>query len=107
MGLPSGTFNSASSGKLQVSFGGTWTQTSGADWGGPSGLALYLRGIVDDGTIRKTIVLGFESPSGTIELDYVGGTDVDVSMEHIAHEFDGPSTVRAQNLLIRCYLIKR
>lgn len=107
MGLPSGTFNSASSGYLQISFGGTWYKQLGGDWGPGTGLSLYLRCIANDGTDRKTAVLGFETNSAMIEFDYVGGTDVTVSMEVIAYSLDGPSTVGAYKLLIRCYLIKR
>ena len=107
MALPSGTFNSPGAGKLQVSFSGTFYVTSGADWGTGTGLSLFIRCIVDDGTDRKTAVLGFQSPTAVIEMNYAGSVDVDVSMELISYSLDGPSTVGAHKLLIRCYLIKR
>ena len=107
MGLPSGVFSSASSGRLQIGFSGVWTQNSGADWGPGTGLQLNLRCVATNGADRRTAVLGFQTTTATMDFDYVAGTDVSVAMEFINREFDGPSTVRAHKLLIRCYLIKR
>lgn len=108
MGLPSGTFNSTSSGVLQVTFSGVWTETNvDSDWAPGGANELWLRGIADDGTDRKTVMLGFPNNSGTVEFDYTGGTDVDVSMEVADYNLSGITSVRAAKLLIRCYLIKR
>lgn len=109
MGYPSGTFNSASSGLLQITFSGVWTETNlDSDWSpGVDANELFLRGIAYDGTDRKTVLLGFSNNSGAVEFDYAGGTDVDVSMELVSYVLDGLNTVRAAKLLIRCYLIKR
>lgn len=109
MALPSGTFNSTSGGLLQVTFSGVWTETNvDSDWSpGGNGNELYVRGVVDDGTDRKTVLLGFANNSGTVELDYTASTDVDVSMELVSYNLDGISSVQARQLLIRVYLIKR
>ena len=109
MGLPAGTFNSSSSGLLQITFSGVWTETNiDSDWSpGGNGNELYLRGVADDGTDRKTVLLGFNNNSGTVEMDYTASTDVDVSFEVVSYNLDGISSVHARQLLIRCYLIKR
>jgi hypothetical protein len=105
MALPSGTFSSTSSGYLQMVFSGDWRVNS-ADWG--SGTSeIQLRCIADNGTLRKTAVIGVKSASALIEMDYAAGSSVAVSMEVISHDIDGAGTVAAQNLRIRCYLIKR
>lgn len=108
MGLPSGTFNSSSSGLLQVTFTGIWTETNvDSDWSPGGANELWLRGIADNGTDRKTVLLGFPNNSGVVEFNYVGGTNVTVSMEVESYNLSGISSVRAKKLLIRCYLIKR
>lgn len=105
MALPTGTFSSTSSGRLQVVFSGDWVVNS-ADWG--SGTSqIFLRCIVDDGATRKTAVMGVQSASAVVELDYTAATAVDVSIEVISWSIDGAGTVQAKNLRIRCYLIKR
>jgi hypothetical protein len=105
MALPSGLFSSASSGYLQMVFSGDWAVNS-ADWG--SGTSdILLRCIADNGTLRQTAVIGVKAASALIEMDYVAGSNVAVSMEVISHDIDGAGTVEARNLRIRCYLIKR
>lgn len=108
MGLPSGTFNVPFSGKLQVTFSGAWTETNThADWSPGGANELWIRGIVDDGTVRKTVLLGFAANSGVIDLDYTANTAVDVSMEEVDYTVVGISSVQATDLLIRCYLLKQ
>ena len=99
MALPSGTFNHASSGRLQVTFRGKWTTNSGADWG-TGALNLVLRAFV--GT--KTAVLNIQSTTAVLEVAYVGGTNVAVGMEEITHTFSGPSAITAAELECVCRL---
>lgn len=99
MGVPSGTFNHASSGRLQVTFRGKWLTNSGNDWGSGS-LNLILRAYV--GT--KTAILSIINNTAVIEVAYTGGTDVSVGMEYVTHSFSGPSTIEAKELECVCRL---
>jgi hypothetical protein len=108
MALPSGTFNSSSSGLLQITFTGVWTETDlASDWTPGGANELWLRGVADDGSDRKTVLLGFQNNSATVEFEYTGGTDVDVSLSVASYNLSGITSVAARKLLIRCYLIKR
>lgn len=99
MGLPLGTFTHPLSGRLQVGFQGKWATNSGSDWG-TGQLNLVLRAFV--GT--KTAILSLQNHTATIEVDYVGGTSVNVGMEFVMREFSGPSSIQATELECVCRL---
>jgi len=109
MGYPSGTFNSPNSGKLQITFSGVFFTSTGGGapaWFGGSGAGAFVRLLCTAGS--RTTVITDSSPSNIIEVDYVGGTNVAVSMSLIAYAGgSGIWTVGATNLLIRCILMKR
>jgi len=108
MALPNGTFNSPNSGVLQVGFSGVWTETNlDTDWSPGGANELWIRGVVDDGTNRLTALIGFQNSTAVLQLDYVGGTNVDVAMSVVSYSFAGISSVSAKKLRIRCCLIKR
>lgn len=109
MGYPSGTFNNASSGKLQISFSGKfWSSTGGGapGWFGGTSAGMFLRILCTAGSYET--IISDTSPSNLIEIDYVGGTNLSVSMSGLARQ--GGSGIYfqgAENLMIRCILIKR
>jgi hypothetical protein len=103
MALPSGTFNNASSGRLQVTFRGKWTTNSGADWGAGT-LNLILRAYVGSGGSAKTAILSILANTAVIEVPYTGGTDVAVGLEYVTHSFSGPSSIAARELECVCRL---
>lgn len=107
MGLPSGNFSSAFSGRLQVSFKGQFLTNGGHDFGTGT-LNARLRAYVGTGSGRLTAVVDINSQSALIEQDYVGGSgNVAVGMEEIDHTFSGPSSVTIAPLTITCTLVKR
>lgn len=103
MGLPSGTFNHASSGQLQVTFRGKWTTNSGNDWGSGT-LNLLLRAYVGSGGTEKTAILSILNNTAVIEVAYTGGTNVAVGMQDVSHSFSGPSSITASQLECVCRL---
>ncbi len=100
MGLPSGTFKDPESGRLVVMFSGEFGKSSG-DWGSGK-WSLVLKCTAGE---RETSI-SFASTSNVIEIDYVGGTAVACSMEHVSHSFGAPGWVWAVNLRITCRLLK-
>ena len=102
MSLPTGTFNHEQSGRLEVNFTAPPT-VDGAPYAG-GGWNLRLRCYVDDGVDRLTTVIGFDGGTAVIEIDYLGGTDVEVGMEAVDHAFDGAGTVSAAPLIVTCRL---
>lgn len=105
MSVPSGTFTNPVSGRLQVTFSGTWL-TNSSDWGSGA-WSLALRCVVDNGTIRQTAIIDILTSSAIIELDYTSNTNVSVSMAEISYNIVGAGTVAATKLRIGCCLIKR
>ncbi len=110
MALPSGNFNGASSGRLQVVFSGQFYTQTGGDWGDGTGLELVIRCKLGSGGDLQTAILRLSAGHNTavLERDYVGGSgDVPVAFEYVTHNLDGPSTVGFNKARIACYLIKR
>lgn len=108
MALPTGSFSSARSGRLQVVFSGQFFTNTGNDFG-TGGLGLVIRCKVGSGANLQTMVLSLATgnASAVIERDYVGGSgSVPVAMEYVTHSFSGPSTVGINKCRIACYLIK-
>lgn len=107
MGVPSGNFSSANSGRLQVVFAADYTTNAGHDFSSDT-LDLRLRCKVGSGGDLQTGIISINNHSCVIERDYTGGSgNVAVAMEELDHTFSGPSSVTAFNLSIACYLIKR
>lgn len=110
MSAPFGTFSDASTGRLQVTFSGTWRISNG-DWAGPSSGAMWslaIRCVVDDGASRQTAVIDVSSSSAVIELPYTAGTNVSVSMEYLSSNVPtSTGYIQASKLRIGCCLIKR
>jgi hypothetical protein len=109
MALPSGSFSSAQSGRLQVVFSGQFFTNTGNDFGtGTLGLVIRCR-VGSGGTVQTSVLsLSAGNASAVIERDYVGGSGaVPVAMEYVTHSFAGPSTVGINKCRIACYLIKR
>lgn len=108
MGFPSGTYNRPASGKLQITFSGKFgsnVQSGAPSWFGAGGSA-QVRILCTAGS--KQTIITTNSPSNIIELDYTANTNVSVSMALIDRTFGaGPSAVFAEELLIRCILMKR
>lgn len=108
MGFPSGTYNRPASGKLQITFSGKFgSNTSGGSpgWFGAPGGA-NVRILCQAGS-NQTIITT-DSPSNIIEMDYTASTNLSVSMSLIDRSFgSGPSAVFAEQLRIRCILMKR
>lgn len=103
MALPTGTFNSARTGWLQVVFSGRWL-VDGAEWAAGAD-DLVLRCYVGEGADRRTAMLSVRNPTATIELDYTAGTDVAVGMEYVSHDFDAADEVAALDLRIACHVL--
>jgi hypothetical protein len=107
MGFPSGTYNRPASGKLQITFSGKFTSSVGGGapgwYGGNSGA--FVRILCTAGS--KQTVITSDSPTNVIELDYTASTALSVSMSLIGSNIGGVGTVRAEELLIRCILMKR
>lgn len=108
MALPSGSVSRPFNCVLQVVFSGEFWDNSSTSYWAPDGVdTLYLRGIVEIGSEVRTVVLGYQNTSGVIEIDYVAGQTVDVSMELISQSIGGIGSIGARRLRIRCYFIKR
>ncbi len=108
MGYPTGTFSHTVSGKLQVTFSGefaSWVYSGTPAWSyGADAANLFIK--CTAGGINT--VISFGSPSNMIELDYVAGTSVSVSMELAAWSGPGgPGGVTGKKLRIRCILMYR
>jgi hypothetical protein len=107
MGFPSGTFNRPHAGKLQITFTGKFTSSVGSGspgwYGGNAGS--YVRILCQAGS--KQTVISSDSPTNVIEMDYSASTNLSVSMSLISSSIGGVGTVRAEELLIRCILMKR
>lgn len=116
MALPSGTFNDAASGALEISFSGVW-KTYRVDAGYDitpvpgTGYYLWVRCVVTYSGGSRSALLGFENNSAKIDIDYVGGTDVYVAMDYAGHSFGSgsghPNGVYVEDTVIKCVLIKR
>ncbi len=107
MGVPSGNFSSAFSGRLQVTFSAEYLTNAGNDWGSGA-LDLIVRGFVGSGGTKQTTILSIGCQSAVIERDYTGGSgDLPVGMEEVSYSLSGPSSITAKNLRIACVLIKR
>ena len=104
MGLPSGAFTNAKSGKLSISFSGYY-RTNSSDWGSGD-WQLDIRCIVAWGSQRRTAIIGVKAPTAQIDVDYQAGDSVSVSMEVIAYHIVGAGTISATKLTIRCRLQK-
>jgi hypothetical protein len=109
MGYPSGIFTSPNSGKLQISFSGEFYSSSGGGapaWFGGSGAGMFIRLLCSAGS--RTTVISDQGPSNLIEMDYVAGTSVPVSISLLARQAGaGIYSQSAANLTIRCILMKR
>lgn len=108
MGFPSGTYSRPASGKLQITFSGKFgSNTSGgapAWFGAPGGANVRI--LCQAGS--KQTIITTDGPTGLIEMDYTANTSLSVSMSLIDRAFgSGPSAVYAEQLLIRCILMKR
>lgn len=110
MGVPSGNFSSASSGRLQVVFSGEITHSAGGTPGWASGGSpdLLIRCTVGSGeTLQETYLRLYAAGSAILERDYVGGSgNVPMAMEVVVAQLasSGPSTLQAKNLRITCRL---
>lgn len=108
MGFPSGTYNRPASGKLQITFSGKFGSNTPGNlpaWFGAPGNA-NVRILCQAGT--KQTVITTDSPTNLIEMDYTANTNLSVSMSLIDRSFgSGLSAVYAEQLLIRCILMKR
>jgi hypothetical protein len=107
MGFPTGTYNRPASGKLQITFSGKFTSSSGGGspaWFGGNSEAM-VRILCTAGS--KQTVITSDSPTNVIELDYTANTNLSVGMSLISSSIGGLGTVRAEELLIRCILMKR
>lgn len=103
MGLPSGTFNVARSGWLEVVFSGQWL-VDGQEWeDGDS--ELILRAYAGEGPSRRTAMLSTRNQTATIEFVYQGGTDVPVGMEYVTHAMGSAAEVAAVQLRCACHLL--
>lgn len=107
MGLPSGTYSSATSGPLQISFSGEFEIPGGSYWN-PSGTAeIYLGCTVTDGTTTKKVNISALAPVAVMDWDYVTGTTLTCSMATDYSRVSGVSPAYARKLRIRAILIKR
>lgn len=112
MGVPSGNFSSASTGRLQVVFSGDLSKSGGGQpgWANPGDPPdLLIRCTVGSGETQQVAFLRlYTANSAIIERDYVGGSgNVPVAMEVVQVVLGGgPSTIRGKDLRITCRLFR-
>lgn len=108
MAFPAGYFQSARSGRLQVTFSGTW-KVSNFDAGFNTGTwELAIRCFVGEGSSRLTATLNIKNNTAVIEMSYPGGNAaVLVGMELIGMTFGGAGSISARNLRVRARLYKK
>ena len=106
MRVPSGTYNSATSGALQIFFSGQWSAAS-YDFGSGAPSDIILTCTVTDGSTTRSVFINMRAPSSSIDWDYVGGTTLTCAMSVTYYTIYGPGFVKAEKLRIRAILIKR
>lgn len=107
MSLPSGTFNNASSGALQIFFSGEMTW-SGSGWPLSNTMPdIVISCSVTDGTTTRTVFISRASTSNSVDWDYTGGTTLTCSTAVVHWLYNSPGHVVFSKLRIRAILIKR
>lgn len=105
MALPSGTFNRAISGPLQIGFSAQFDE--GSDFGGSGTNSLYMLGTVTDGTITRTVPLSLAVTTAIVDWDYVADTTLTCSMSVVSYSTSTTGFVSASQLRIRAIFMKR